>query len=190
MKGISNSDFFPLHRAFVAFAACVLLSSCGSASRTAVLWTDRPEFAVYAEYFNSSQDQYKIEARYFESPAQKLTDTREFPDIVAGSWLKSASTRSLFRPLDYLIKNQSLNGASFYPRLLSLGRIDDKQYLLPVSFNIPALVFARTNSALPSNLFTISLEEIKNLGKAYNVETNGVYTRMGFPPPGMMHSSL
>ncbi|GHT98483.1 lipoprotein [Spirochaetia bacterium] len=168
--------------ASAAFVICVLLNSCGPASNTAVLWTDRPEFAVYAEYFNSSQDLYKIEARYFESPAQKLTDTKAFPDIVVGSWLKSASTRSLFRPLDYLFKNQSLNESAFYPRLLSLGRIDDKQYLLPVSFNIPALVFARTNSALPSNPFTINLEEIKNLGKAYNEETNGVYTRMGFSP--------
>jgi ABC-type glycerol-3-phosphate transport system substrate-binding protein len=164
-------------------AALTLLSSCGLfESNVAILWTDRPEFAVYAEYFNSSQDQYKIETRYFESPAQKLTETGENPDIVVGSWLKSAATRTLFRPLDYLFRNQSVAEGAFYPRLLALGRIENKQYLFPVSFNIPALVFARDNGQLLSNFFTIGLEEIKDLGKAYNAESKGTYSRMGFSP--------
>ncbi|MDR3335748.1 MAG: hypothetical protein LBT16_00955 [Treponema sp.] len=166
-----------------AIVTAFLLASCGFwEGSTAVIWTDRPEFAVYAEYFNSGQDEYKIETRYFESPAQKLTDAKDYPDIVAGSWLKSASTRVFFKPLDYLFKNKGMNGEDFYPRLLSLGRIEEKQYLLPVSFNIPALAFSRNNSHLLSNLFIIGLEEIKEAGKAYNVESKGAYTRMGFSP--------
>ncbi|MDR3342944.1 MAG: hypothetical protein LBT14_09215 [Treponema sp.] len=149
---------------------------------TAVLWTDRPEFAIYVAYFNSSQNQYKVETRYFESPAQKLTDTKEQPDMVIGNWLKSISTRTLFRSLDILFKEEHLSKASFYPRLLSLGNIEDKQYLLPVAFNIPALVFARNNGQLLSDPFTVNLEAIKALGKAYNAGNQGVYSRMGFSP--------
>jgi ABC-type glycerol-3-phosphate transport system substrate-binding protein len=168
----------------------LLLSSCAflkaplglGETATAVLWTDRPEFALYAENFNTSQDRYKIEVRYFESPAQKLTDTKEYPDIVAGSWLKSASTRTLFRPLDKLLKDHSVDPGAFYSRLLALGRIEDKQYLFPVSFNIPALVFSRENGTLLSNLFVAGLEEIKSVGKEYNLETNGSFSRMGFSP--------
>jgi ABC-type glycerol-3-phosphate transport system substrate-binding protein len=164
-------------------AAAFLCASCGFwESGTAVVWTDRPEFAVYAEYFNSSQDEYKIETRYFESPAQQLANTLDYPDIVVGSWLKSASTRVLFKSLDYLFKNETMNSDVFYPRLLALGRIDEKQYLLPVSFNIPALAFSRNNGRLLSNLFVIGLEEIKEIGKAYNVEVKGAYTQMGFSP--------
>ncbi|MDR0643150.1 MAG: hypothetical protein LBG07_11920 [Treponema sp.] len=149
----------------------------------AVLWTDRPEFALYAEYFNASQDTYKIETRYFESPSQKLTENGEVrPDIVAGSWLKSVSTRSLFRPLDGLFKKDRLSRDSFYQRLLDLGNIDGKQYLLPVSFNIPALIFARDRADQLSNPFTLTLEEIKALGRAFNVENGGGYSRMGFSP--------
>jgi ABC-type glycerol-3-phosphate transport system substrate-binding protein len=159
-----------------------LLVSCGSESDTAILWTDRPEFAIYAEYFNSSQDQYKIETRYYESPAQRLTENEGFPDIVVGNWLKSASTRNLFKPLDYLFKDDNIPKDAFYPSLLALGSIDGKQYLLPVSFNIPALVFAGDNGTVLSNPFTISLEEIKEQGKVYNIENNGVFTRMGFSP--------
>ncbi|MDR3167459.1 MAG: hypothetical protein LBT93_05900 [Treponema sp.] len=149
---------------------------------TAVLWTDRPEFAIYGEYFNSAQEQYKVETRYFPSPAQKLTQTGEYPDIVVGYWLKSASTRSLFKPLDSLFKREVISQDAFYPRLLALGNIENKQYLLPVSFNLPALVFAEENSALLSNPFTVSLEEIRKLGRNYNQELKGVYSRMGFSP--------
>ncbi|MDR0876994.1 MAG: extracellular solute-binding protein [Treponema sp.] len=164
-------------------AFILILGSCSAGrGKTAVLWTDRPEFALYTEYFNSSQDQYKVETRYFESPAQRLIGAGVYPDIVVGSWLKSASTRAFFKPLDGFLKNRSITSNAFYPRLLALGKIEGRQYLLPVSFNIPALVFARDKQDLLSNPFTIGFDEIKTLGKAFNAENNGVYTRMGFSP--------
>jgi ABC-type glycerol-3-phosphate transport system substrate-binding protein len=169
---------------FLLLPLLLLLGSCSSRnSNIAVLWTDRPEFALYAEYFNTAQGDYKIETRYFESPAQQLTGKAgAYPDIVAGSWLKSAATRTLFRPMDRLFKKDRLSRESFYLPLLALGNIDDKQYLLPVSFNIPALIFAQDKGELLSSPFTLTLEEIKTLGKSYNIETNGVYSRMGFSP--------
>jgi ABC-type glycerol-3-phosphate transport system substrate-binding protein len=162
----------------------LVLASCGSwRSATAVLWTDRPEFAFYAEQFNASQDRYKVEALYFESPAALLTEPGEYPDIVAAGWLKSASTRDLFSPLNSIFDDKKgISKNSFYPRLLSLGNIDGKQYLIPVAFNIPAIVFSGEYGQSLSNPFTIDMEEIMEKGKAYNVETNGVYTRMGFSP--------
>jgi ABC-type glycerol-3-phosphate transport system substrate-binding protein len=159
------------------------LASCGAErGKAAVLWTSRPEFAVYADRFNSAQNIHKVEVRYIESPAQELTRTDEFPDIVTGNWLKSAATRTFFITLDGLFKNETLSGDDFYPRLLTLGKIENRQYLLPVSFNIPALVFVRDKGGLISNPFTIGLEEIKELGMEYNQETGGLYSRMGFSP--------
>jgi ABC-type glycerol-3-phosphate transport system substrate-binding protein len=169
---------------FAALWAALLcgLVSCSPQTKTAVLWTDRPEFVFYAEYFNSSQNQYKIETRYYESPAQRLVDTGEVPDIVAGSWLKSASTRAFFRPLNGFFSNRTLSENAFYPRLLAMGNIEGKQYLLPVAFNVPALIFARDTGADLSSPFTIGFDEMKSLGKAYNQEQNGTYVRMGFSP--------
>ncbi|MDR2363061.1 MAG: extracellular solute-binding protein [Spirochaetaceae bacterium] len=152
-------------------------------SKTITLWTDRPEFAVYAEYFNSAQNEYKVETRYVESLSSELANSGASPDLVVGSWLKNASSRVLFRPLDDLFKkNTKTLKNSFYPHLLALGNIEGKQYLLPVSFNIPALVFTRNNSYLLPNSFTVNLDEIKALGKAYNTGNNGIYSRMGFSP--------
>ena len=157
--------------------------SCGFwESRVAELWTDRPEFVFYAEQFNASQDRYKVEVHYYESVAQKLTEGLDFPDIAAASWLQSASTRVLFRPLDNLFANDPGAWASFYPRLLDLGKIDGKQHLIPVAFNIPAMVFSSEYSQSMSNPFTISMEETMERGRAFNIESDGVYTRMGFSP--------
>ena len=171
-------------RRFFCFLLILYLSSCAQeGSGRAVLWTDRPEFAFYAEFFNKSQDNYKVEVCYYASPAQKLGEDGEYPDIVAASWLKNASAKTLFRTLDGFFNSSGLSSSSFYPRLLSVGVIDNHQYLLPVSFNLPAIVFARGDfNQPPSNPFTIELEEIKKRGKEYNVESNGVYTRMGFSP--------
>ena len=166
----------------VIFALCAFWSCSFGDSALAILWTDRPEFALYTEFFNTSQTKYKVEVRYFESPAQKLTESQASPDIVAASWLKNASVRNSFRSLDSLFSENGLSRASFYSRLLSQGNIDGRQYLLPVSFNLPAMIFARDLNQPPSNPFTIEMEEIMERGKAYNTEAGGVYTRMGFSP--------
>jgi hypothetical protein len=147
-----------------------------------IIWTDRPEFALYVDCFNTSQNKYKAEAYYFETVAHKTASSFERPDIIAGSWLKSETTAFLFKPLDKLFKTGALNKSAFYLNLLEQGVINGEQFLLPVSFNISALVFMRNNAALLSNPFTISLEEAKELGKAYNIVQKGAYTRMGFSP--------
>lgn len=168
--------------AALAFAAVWVLSE----PNTAVLWTDRPEFALYAESFNAAQDEYKIEFYYMEAPGQRLSafprTAQETPDIVIGNRLKSATIRTLFKPLDSFFAKNKIAKSTFYPRLLNLGTIEEQQYLLPVAFNIPALVFTRANAQLLSNPFTIGFDEIKTLSKTYNVERNGIYSRMGFSP--------
>jgi ABC-type glycerol-3-phosphate transport system substrate-binding protein len=159
----------------------VLLLSCGGNGR-AQIWTDRPEFALYAEYFNSVQDKYKISVRYFEFPAEELGKSASAPDIIVGSWLKNTSTGTYFKSIDDIFGAKKLSRSVFYPRLLAVGRIELKQYLLPVSFNVPALIFSKDTEKELSNSFTIDFDEIKTLSKSYNIETRGAYTRMGFSP--------
>lgn len=165
-----------------AVLAAGLLSCELMEPKTAVLWTDRPEFAVYAEHFNTSQSRYKLEVQYFDTPAQQLIGVKNHPDIVVGSWLKSASTRVYFKPLDYFFEDLLLAEPAFYRRLLDLGNIEGRQYLFPVSFNVPALIFSKDNAASVERPFVLTLDEIQSLGKAYNREKDGVYSRMGFSP--------
>jgi ABC-type glycerol-3-phosphate transport system substrate-binding protein len=163
--------------------AVFCLSACAEfEDKAAILLTDRPEFALYAEQFNVSQDKYKIEALYKNNVAENFYNTTENPDIIAGSWLKSASTLKYWQSLDFLFKKNPDLERAFYPSLLALGRFDNRQYLVPVSFNLPVIIFSKNSSRLISNPFTMELEEIKTLGKGFNEEKNGVYTRIGFSP--------
>ena len=158
-----------------------LLLSCNE-NNTALIWTDRPEFAIYGEYFNTAQNRYKVEIRFFEFPAAELEKTELCPDIIVGSWLKNASTGNNFKSMDNYFGAKKLSRNVFYPRLLTYGRIERNQYLLPVSFNAPAMIFARDREQEFSNPFTVGFDEIKTLSKGYNTESRGVYTRMGFSP--------
>jgi ABC-type glycerol-3-phosphate transport system substrate-binding protein len=158
-----------------------LFISCNG-NRTAEIWTDRPEFAIYAEYYNTVQNQYKVSIRYREFPTQGLQLSGNIPDIIVGSWLKNSLTDEYFRALDNLLTLKKLYGIEFYPKLLETGKIEKNQYLLPVSFNIPALIFSKNRNRELSSSFTVDFNEIKNLSKSYNAETRGAYTRMGFSP--------
>jgi hypothetical protein len=165
--------------------ACVFLLaaffiSCGDI-KTVQIWTDRPEFAIYADYYNNVQNRYKVSVRYMEFPAANLGRGNS-PDIIVASWLKNSSTSANFRPLNNLFGNNKLSRSIFYPQVLVAGTIDRNQHLLPVSFNIPALIFSKDRAQELSNQFTIDFDEIKILSKNFNVESRGEFTRMGFSP--------
>ncbi len=167
----------------LSIIAAFAVSSCGLfQKKTAILWTDQPVFALYAEQFNLIQDEYNIEIKFVENAAGQLVNTSLYPDIVVGNWLKSSSTRTFFSSMDALFDDGQIQRNAFYSALLNLGRIDNIQYLLPVSFNIPVAVFSAEHENLVSNPFTITLDELKNLGKDFNVQNNGVYINMGFSP--------
>jgi len=167
------------------FKVCLLLPavfliSC-NLHKTAQIWTDRSEFALYGELFNAAQNKYKVAVKYAEFPVTELSKQNR-PDIIVASWIKSASTGSHFKSLDGLFGTKKLSRSNFYPKILSAGRIDRSQCLLPVSFNIPALIFSKSKGQSLSNQFTVDFDEIKKLSGDYNTMNRGVYTRMGFSP--------
>jgi len=174
-----------IHLFMRSFKACLFLLAAVLVScidnKTAEIWTDRPEIALYGEFFNTAQNQYKVAVKYVEFPTMEL-NRQNSPDIIIASWLKNASTGSNFKSLDNLFGTKKLSRSIFYPRLLAAGRIERNQYLLPVSFNIPALIFSRNREQYLSNQFTIDFDEIKKLSKEFNAISRGVYTRMGFSP--------
>jgi ABC-type glycerol-3-phosphate transport system substrate-binding protein len=176
-----------MHRYLICVCLIIVLFLSCNDNKVAQIWTDHPEFALYGDYFNSSQNQYKVAVKYIENPSAQLgresgRKSGNNPDIIVGSWLKNTSTGDNFKSLDYLFGANKLSRSVFYPRLLAVGRIDRNQYLLPVSFNVPALIFSREKDLEISNSFTIGFEEIKKLSGAYNVLNKGSYTRMGFSP--------
>ena len=152
---------------FIAVFVCSLLSACKNAEDSiAVIWTDRIEFISYCEAFNSAQSRYKITISYKENPADALMDASEQPDIVIGPWLRGDATRVKFSKLGGLLSQKKINPDIFYPLLFELGNSNGSQYLLPVSFNLPTIIFSASQKNIVKTNFTLSLEEMRELAAA------------------------
>lgn len=172
-------------RRFLFSAICAaLLISCSHEAERLVLWTDRVEFVSYAELFNASQDNVKVIALYKDNLASALPPAKSErrPDIIAGTFLRSGMQKKYFSRLDSLFGKHALSKQSFYPSLLEAGRLKKRQYLLPVSFNLPALVFLANNYDYPQEGF-LSFSDIKEISQKFNAKDEaGVFSAMAFGP--------
>jgi hypothetical protein len=142
--------------------------------------TNRPEFASYLSYLNSVQDDVRIEMHYRGDPAAAVDEQPRF-DIVVGPYLSSPSVRGRFEPLEELFDEGFVSREVFYPRLLSSGADEEHQYLLPISFNIPAAVF-RVDGPGGGQGLVLSLDEMRARSAAYNEGGEEAYTKVGYSP--------
>lgn len=168
---------------FIITLLLFLLFSCKN-TEAVVIWTDCPEFAAYAEIYNA-RNETKVLAVYKENLLESFppTSDEKQPDIIVGSWLESLNLKKYFLPLDYLLSEYQLGKDRFYSKLFSIGYFDEKQYLLPVSFNLPCVMFSSEIDIEIPNNYMLSLEEIKTLSKDFNkVNKSNIYTKMGFAP--------
>lgn len=130
---------------------------------TAVLWTDRPEIAAYVEVFNSEQDTYKIEVQYKENPGPAYSQTEKPPDILFGRGLTTTELIGRFSPLDKMYKEETLDKQIFYKFLLNEGVREEKQLLLPVSFNLPVIIFKKGTEADTADNIILTVDEMENI---------------------------
>ncbi len=169
---------------FAGILLCLVLAGCSREVKPIVIWTDMPEFAFYAELYNSQHSDSSAVVVYKESPQDSLPPGRdeEKPDIVVGSWLPSLSN-NYFADLSSLFSESALDRDLFYSTLLENGMRNGKQYLLPVSFNLSAVVFDKARSHLLSDRYFVTPEEIKTVAASFNkTNKSGNYTMMGFAP--------
>lgn len=163
------------------------MASCSSpAGGPASVWTDAPAVAMAAELFNGSQGRYAVEVRWVDDVALALRAAKRPPAVAVGRYLKGSLGRGEFRPLDFLFTRHRVDRGSFYADILALGEADGKQLLMPLSFNLPAVVFA-SGAAVPSDEFTISLAQMAAPASAFGriaagAKGGAAAARMGFSP--------
>ncbi|MCQ2592275.1 MAG: hypothetical protein MJ188_05780 [Treponema sp.] len=169
------------------------LSSCSEkqlqTNTKVIIWTSCSEFAQYAELFNKTHSNTQVQLVYKENPAISLPPAKDevIPDIIVGSWLRTDSSTKYFKSLDYLFDRKNLTSDIFYPQLLAAGKVNYNQILLPVSFNLPAIIFSTENTSLVQSLidnnYTVTLEQLRTAASSYNKKNKaGKYLRMGFIP--------
>lgn len=149
-----------------------------------MLWTDCVDFVSYTELFNSSQDKVKVIAIYKDDLTGSLPPAKNErrPDIIAGAFLRNGMQRKYFSRIDSLFGKNALSKEIFYSSILESGQYKEKQYLLPVSFNLPALVFQTDNYGYVRNAF-LSFDDIKEISEKFNSKDGaGAYSAMTFGP--------
>ena len=168
------------------FLFALFFAGCSLKRETLItIWTNIPEFTEYGELFNDTHDKKKVVLVYKKNPSEAITSKTEKnpPDIVVAPWLRTDKTNRYFRAIDTIFDGGGLSPTIFYPPLLEAGKIRQAYYLLPVSFNLPAVIFSRENAAAVEDNYTLSIEQIKKAGSAFNeLHKNGTYSRMGFVP--------
>lgn len=164
---------------------------------TASLMTDRPEFAAYAELFNAQQSRYRIQIVYQKHPAAAVQQGSKLGaecDLVAGPFLNSPDSLASFHSLKPLFQSEKrteskdlsfplLEKEAFYQNLLEMGEDSTGvQRLLPLSFNLPALIYQEKNRNAQKEVFSLNLESIQEESAAYNLEDDDSLEKMGFSP--------
>ena len=152
-----------------------------------VIWTSCREFAQYIELFNRQHKDNCAILVYKDNPALSLPPAKDEnpPDIIVGSWLRTATPQKNFKSLEYLFDTKKLTSDIFYPQLLDSGKYKDRHYLLPVSFNLPAVIFASDNKELIPDSYVLSLEQVRETAAAFNTKNKKeVFTKIGFTPLG------
>lgn len=159
----------------------LLLSGCSLLGNdVATLWTNQPEMAAYVELFNTSQKRYKIEIAYRAAPAQSLSAAHVVPDLVIGDRISSTNIVGMFRPLGAVLGNGGIDATLFYKDLLSTGRYEGRQYLLPVSFDLPVMLYAEAKNQSKDTGAT--LKKILADSTEFNKKSTKSFEVMGFSP--------
>lgn len=182
----NKKRFFSLFNFFVFISVLFLLNSCSRLKNEdrIVIWTDNSEFASYTELFNKTHKE-KAVLVFKENPSASLPpeENELEPDLVIGSWLKNEHTKRFFEPIDYLFERKFILSENFYTILLDAGKLSNRQYLLPVSFNIPVIIFSKENEEFAEENYMLTLDDIKKAGELFNQKNNnGSFFRMGFAP--------
>jgi len=169
----------------LVLAATFSTFSCSQTNGTVLIWTGRPEFTEYAELYNSTHSDLKIIIHYRKNIAQSMPPAHDEqkPDIIVGEGFTEAQVEKYFLPLDYLFSDMYITRQQFYPQLLDSGFISGKQYLLPVSFNVPLVMFSESKENLIPDPYIIDIDQIRDISAGFNkTNKSGSYTSMGFAP--------
>lgn len=158
------------------------LASCRApAGDSALLWTNQVSVAAYIESFHAQNPDLRVEVEFHERPFSALAAADRQPDMIIADGVPTAESAGFLREL-----------ASFgigiapddrmYQDLLELGRRDERQVLLPLSFDLPVIVFPAGHPAISDDRVYLGFDEIRDISAGFNRVSGGRIIAMGFAP--------
>jgi ABC-type glycerol-3-phosphate transport system substrate-binding protein len=169
--------------ALAVSAVVALLTGCSLITERSVrMISDRPEMAAYVDRFNSLQSDTRVELIWRETPFQSVLDGVQ-ADLVVGEWLASPAVLDRFDPLGDLVKPGRIDPSWFYAGLISMGSRDNRAVLIPMSFDLPAIVFFKPSMQAELSSMFMPLDTLRSLSRAFNTPAqSGGFNAMGFSP--------
>lgn len=180
-KCLSNCLKFTI----IFLLAFINLSCSTSRENQLIIWTDNTEIVSYVELYNSIYEDAQAVVVYKAEPTHSLPPAKDEikPDIIIGPWLKNSRTRRNFKTLDYLFEESSISRSSFYKQIIDYGMMNSKQYLIPISFNLPAIVYSKKNENLIESNHFLNLTQIRQIASNFNKKNqSNSYVSMGYGP--------
>ncbi len=175
-----------LARLFTILLLPLLLTACPQEDKsTALIWTNRAEFASYIELFNSSHSTHRVIVEYVEDPARAFREVGpgpKAPDIVIADNLSTEEMKKNFATLEELFNNGLLDEDRFYSRLISQGIYERQHVVLPISFSLPMFVFDAEDSPDSLSPFFITLNRLRELSVEFNKEDEHGLEKLGLSP--------
>ena len=152
----------------------------GCSPTAVVLWTNVPDIVPAVELFNASQDEHVVELVYRADLASALRLAETGPDLVIGTSISNQATARMMQPLDRFMRRE-LDEEDFYADLLASGAADGRQYLLPVSYNLPLIYFAG-GPGDPRGPIIIEPQEMRARAESFNEIRNDTWIRLAYSP--------
>lgn len=156
----------------------ILVTNCALISnREFVVWSDNPNIIAYVDYYNSLHPNHVGIFKYVRDINPELISNTAAPDVIIARNISYAlSMRNMQTLRGAVWKNQN----DYYDRLLPIGAVGRKQKFIPLSFNLPILVFLSDTAHNFESAITVTLEEIRNESQKNNEIVDGEIATVGF----------
>lgn len=164
----------------VALAAT--LSMCtNSTPEPLTVWTSEPQVADYFSWYNATVEGSPIEVQPIErgSGYRLLRSGNESPDLIIDTNLLKADAPARYASLDTIIDGRE---REFYRPLLAAGRMDEVFHVVPISFDVPGVMFADAWQPPQDERRSIEFSELRDASGSFNETDDDRPVRMGYSP--------
>lgn len=148
--------------------------SCEHRATTCI--SSSPDIAFFAEQFNATQRKHKILFHYTENCREYLIQ-EQIPDIVFDWNIQDTVQRINYKTLRSVVKSKN----RYYTELLNQGKIHGRQKMIPLTFNLPTVIYKHTPGEAEYDNY-INFKQIGEIAQNWNRQNQYEYLRLGFSP--------
>ena len=162
----------------------MLCGGCRASHGALRIVSDEPSLISYIETFNAHNPRLHAEFSYVENVDVRARGALRLFDLFISRNLTVGDGPDYFSSLNGLWRSSGIDEHDFYDTIVATGREGRHQYLFPLSFNIPVIVF-RAQEGVEYGFESdtvVGLGELRDIAAEHNVMHDNRYTAMGFSP--------